>query len=69
MITKPTYTATEIRDMCLSFELDYGTFKILIDLIDNEIHLYDENDLLMLMQASMIVFSRSLLKLSLQNMK
>lgn len=67
--SQPTYTAIEIRDMCLSFELDFGTFKILIDLIESELPLYDENDLLMLTHASMIVFSRAMLKASLRFMK
>lgn len=69
MKTTPTYTANEILEMCLNFELDYSTFKILIDLIDQEMKFYNEGDLAVLMQASMIVFTRSMLKASLGFMK
>ncbi len=55
----PTYTANEIKQMCINF--DSGAFKILVDLIDEELELYDEEDLSILCQASMILFTRALL--------
>ncbi len=45
--------------MCINF--DSGAFKILVDLIDEELELYDEEDLSILCQASMILFTRALL--------
>jgi len=65
----PTYTAMEIRDMCINFKLEYDTFKVLVDLIEDELYLYSDEDLIILMQASVIMFSRSMLKLSLNNMR
>ncbi len=62
----PTYTAAEIKNMCLNFDLDFYSFKILIELIERELHLYSEEDLIVLMQASIIVFNRSLLQMSLR---
>lgn len=64
----PTYSATEILTMCLSLELEYGTFKILIDLIEDEMPLYGPDELVILMQASMVVLTRSLLKASLNKL-
>ncbi len=64
----PTYTAEQIKEMCSSMDLDYEGFKILSDLIDEEIDLYSKDDLPVLVQASMIVFTRSLLKVSLKRM-
>ncbi len=49
-------------------DLDYEGFKVLSDLIDEEIDLYSADDLPVLVQASMIVFTRSLLKFSLKRM-
>ncbi len=55
----PTYTAQEILQMCLQPDQD---FKILAELIDEEIGLYSPDDIAILLQASMIIFTRSLLK-------
>ena len=68
MIKPPTYSATEIKQMCLTFPMEYDTFKAIVDLVDEEIELYDQEDLVILVEASMVMFSRSLLKLSLKNM-
>jgi hypothetical protein len=65
---EPTYTAKQVREMCSSMDLDYEGFKVLSDLIDEEIDLYSADDLPVLVQASMIVFTRSLLKFSLKRM-
>lgn len=61
MINKPTYTAIELKEMCTDFIFDYGTFRIIIDLIEEELDLYDQDDLIIIMQASMIIFSRALI--------
>ena len=66
---QPTYKAEEIRRMCLSFELEHSTFKVLVDLIEQELDLYDENELIILFEASIIMFTRSILQLSLKNMR
>lgn len=68
-VNKSTYTAHQIKAMCQNMELDYDGFKILAELIDEEIELYPAEDIPVLMMASMIAFSRSLLKLSLKNLK
>lgn len=47
--------------MCMDFTFDFGTFKILVDLIEDEMQLYNEEDLLIIMQGSFILFTRSLL--------
>lgn len=61
MENKPTYTAIELKEMCVDFIFDYETFRIIIDLIEEELELYDQDDLIIIMQASMIIFARSLL--------
>lgn len=58
-MTNPTYTAKEIRQLCLT--ADMVTARIIIGLIDEEIHLYDTEDLIILCDASMILFCRTLL--------
>lgn len=63
---KPTYTAQEIKTMCQSMDLDHEGFKILSELIEEELHLYPDEDIPVLMMASMIIFTRSLLKISLK---
>lgn len=67
-MNQPTYSAIEIKAMCLSFDLDHDTFKVMVDLIEQEIDLYSEEDLIVLVQSSMILFTRAMLKLSLKNM-
>lgn len=66
--SEPTYTAKQVKEMCMNLELDREAFKIMIDLIEEEMDLYSEEDLAVLVQASMIMFTRSMLKLSLKNM-
>lgn len=62
MRMQPTYSAKEILEMCRRLELDDYTIRIIIDLIDEELDLYNESELVILIQASMILFNRSLLK-------
>jgi hypothetical protein len=64
----PTYTAGQIKEMCLYWTLDYTTFKIIADLVEEELDRYSEEDLIILCQASMIFFSRSMLKISLKHL-
>lgn len=54
--------------MCQDLDPQYETFKILQELIDEEIDLYTDEDIPVLMTASMIAFTRSLLKLSLNSL-
>lgn len=69
MKVQPTYTANEIRKMVSTFALEYEVFKTIVDIVEEEIDLYDEEDLIIITQASLIMFSRSMLKLSLKNIK
>ena len=66
---KPTYSAEEIKSMCINFSLEYSIFKTIVDIIEDEFDLYNDEDLIILMQASVIMFNRSMLKLSLNNMR
>lgn len=69
MTRQPTYTAQQIKEMCLTFELDYTTFKILTDIVEEEMQRFSEEDLIILCHASMILFSRSMLKISLKHLE
>ena len=66
---QPTYKAEEIRKMCLELPMDHGTFSLLVEVIEEDLELYNEDELVILFQASMIMFTRSLLKLSLRNVE
>ena len=66
MTRTPTYRAVEVLRMCSDFEMEFDTFKIIVDLVEEDLHLYSDDDLIILMRASTIMFTRSLLKLSLQ---
>ncbi len=68
-MVQPTYSALEIKRMCTDFSLECSIFKTIVELVEEEFHLYSEDDLVILMQASMIMFTRSLLKLSLNNLR
>lgn len=69
MTQAPTYTAMEIRQMCIDFSLEYSIFKTIVDLVEEEFELYSDEDLIILMQASVIMFSRTIMKVSLNNMR
>lgn len=68
-MTKPTYTANEIKKMVSTFGVEYETFKTISDIVEEEIDLYSQEELIILTEASMIMFTRSLLKLSLKNIR
>lgn len=57
----PTYTAADIKKLCMTLPVEYDTFKIMVDIIDEEISLYSQEDLIILTQASMIMFCRCML--------
>lgn len=63
-VNSPTYSALEIKEICQKADMDYNSFKILSDLIEEEIELYPDEDIPVLMVASMIIFTRSMLKIS-----
>jgi hypothetical protein len=65
----PTYTAKQIKEMCQSLEISTETLNILVDLIEEEIDLYDDEDLIIITQASMILFNRALLNGALKFIK
>lgn len=67
--SKPTYTADEIKQMCLNLEMEYETFKILTELIENELELYSTEEMEILTEASFIMFNRALLNGALKFMK
>lgn len=50
-------------------DMEHETFKILSELIEEELHLYKEDELVILCECSMIVFTRSLLKISIKNVE
>jgi hypothetical protein len=66
---QPTFSAEQIKEMCKEADFDYDSFKIMIELIEEEIDLYNEEDLVILFEASLIMVNRSLLNLSLKFMK
>jgi hypothetical protein len=55
--------------MCSKMDMDHDSFKVLAELIDEEIDLYEPEDIPVLMMASMIIFTRSLMKISLKNIR
>lgn len=61
----PIYTATEIKQMAGSLS-NLDAIKILAGLIDEELDLYSQEDVIILMQASTILFTRSLLLASMK---
>lgn len=69
MMKGPTYTAKQVKEMCQSMTMDYEGFKVLQELIDEEIDLYTEEDLIILMQASIVAFTRAMFKISVKNLK
>jgi hypothetical protein len=66
---QPTYSALEIRQMCLEWPMEYSTFKILVDIIEEDLDLYSVDELSILFEASMIMFTRSILQMSLKGMR
>jgi hypothetical protein len=64
MIIQPTYTAGEILEM--SKRMDAEAFRVIAELIEDEIDLYTKEDLVILVQSSMIMFTRGLLSVHLK---
>jgi hypothetical protein len=61
-MTEPTYTAAEIKKMCLAADFDHNSYKILVELIEKEIELYSAEDLAILAQSAIIVLNKGILK-------
>jgi hypothetical protein len=55
--------------MCLEWPMEYRTFKILVDIIEEDLDLYSVDELSILFEASMIMFTRSILQMSLKGMR
>lgn len=60
MKVQPTYTAQQVKELCSTIK-DIEAIRILAQLIDEEIDLYEGEDMGIIMNASMILFTRSLL--------
>jgi hypothetical protein len=60
-MTQPVYSATEIKKMCLTVDVSHETFQLISDIIEEDFHLYSDSDLVILMEASMIMFARCML--------
>ena len=58
----PTYSAKELRQMSLTLDVDYEGYKILTELINEEFDLYSEEDMPVIIQVSMTLFTKALLK-------
>lgn len=54
----PTYKACEIKRMCMVIDLD--GFKILSEIINEEIDFYNLDELITITEATMIFLNRSL---------
>ena len=65
----PTYTATEIKKLCKTVDVEYDTVKLITEIIEEDLDLYSEDDLVILMEASMIMFTRCLLYSSIMTIK
>lgn len=57
----PTYSAKDILELSRTVKPEYDTVKIIFDLIEEEIDLYDEKELVILFQASLILFNKTFL--------
>ena len=66
MKKQPTYTAAEIRAMCLKLDID--SYRILVQVIDEELDLYDSEEIAELCHVSMMIFTRTLLMGSIKNL-
>ncbi len=69
MKREPTYSAQEIKQMCITTSMHPDAFKIIAEVIEEEIELYNQDDLIILCEASMILFTRSLLMGSIKFIK
>lgn len=58
---QPTYSAQEIKKLCSTIEPDYIGFKLIRDIIEEEIELYSVDELAILCEASMVMFIRSMI--------
>ena len=56
MKKQPTYSAIQIKEMATKV-CDYQAMKILADLINEEIDLYTTEEMMIITEASMILFT------------
>lgn len=61
MKAEPTYTAEEVKAMCSTFTFGSTELRVLTDLLNEELDLYEEQDIAVLIQAASILFIRSLI--------
>lgn len=61
MIPAPTYTAHEIHKMCCTMALEGDTFKILCDLVEEEMDCYTNDELLFINDGLFRLFLRRLI--------
>lgn len=60
MKTMPTYTAMELKDLCKR-DLGPEEFRTIANLINEEIDLYDEKDIELIIEVSFELLARSLI--------
>lgn len=60
MLKAPTYTAKEIKALAMVIT-DAEGMKVLATLINEEMELYNEEDMPILLQTSMMIFAKSLI--------
>ena len=65
MSKQPTYSANEIYKMCTTMQVDKAACDTLSDLLDEELDLYNEIELEVLMKSAIILFTRAALKIHL----
>lgn len=68
MTKQPTYSAKRIKEMAIAVN-DADSLKVLTELINEEIELYEMEDLAILSHASMILFTKSFLAGATKNLK
>lgn len=61
MKIQPTYTSDEVKKMCSTFTFGSVELRVLTDLLNEELDLYEEEDIAILIQAASILFIRSLI--------
>lgn len=65
----PTYTAKELLNLSLTIDVDFEGYKILTELINDELDLYEEKDIPTIKRASENLFIKALLKGALKFLK
>lgn len=63
MMKAPTYTAKEVKEFATTIT-DAAQMRAIAELITEEIDLYEEEEMAMMMQASMMIFIKSMMMAS-----